>query len=553
MENFFVVIFFSFVGGVLLQDSWTVFLLTVLFFLTASLFLEKYRYLFLSVALSLTAGYFMSAPKLKTERIDRSFIGCYVSSVPYVSHQFTAFRCSVFESESKQLVNKKINVYLKGENRKVFLGSRFYFLGRGSAEDRKAVFFPYESFYIIDNDGNLFFPIYRLKLFLMKRYRETTKSPEAYSLGLPLIFGEKGFLGKQKEQFIQAGTSHLLAISGMHVGIILVILLFLFSFSGRKSYYIAGGFLSVYPFFTGLHVPVVRASLLGILYITSKIKYLKASPINLLFFVGFLVAVLSPESLFSVSFQLSFTAVLGLILFREVLTVKTGSSILDYTYSSVMMSVVAVLFTTPVVLYYFGKFSLITIIATPVLVLLLFPYLFLSVFNLFTVFSIAPAVYLMDAVGEFFLKVNEFFADLNFVHTGFSPSKELVVIFLLLLVLTAVVKTSNFLKLTASIFIFFLFLNLSAVKNEKLKVITVKGAKRPSVLVVTPYGECFFTGRRVKSEMDRQGCRKKIHFRYASYEETTSEFSYRKTKNGYVISINSRQFYVKNTNQTFYP
>ena len=555
MGNFYVWVFLFLSLGILVshlgQFQLSFLVPTVVILFSFLLIGSNFFILFFLASIFLVGISINNYNKLEDRFYRNSFVGCSVNSVPYVSSRFTAFRCHVLQTDKKEILHKTVNVYLKGENREVFLGSSVYFLGKVNIYNNNIKTYPYRHFFQIDNSKNPFYLIYWLKNKLIERYREHSYREENFRMGLALIFGEKGYLGKEREDFINAGTSHLLAISGMHVGIILLTMLFIFRFNRKFSYYLSLGFLSVYPLFTGLHIPVVRASLLGTLYIISKLKYLKINPLNLLFFVGFVVLLFSPNSLFSVSFQLSFIAVLGLILYSNLLNVQHQNPAIRYIGSSVLMSVVAVLFTTPIILYYFGKFSLTTIIATPVLVLLLFPYLFLSVFNLFSFFSFSPTVHLMDFLGGLFIKINSFFAHWEFIHQGFSPSIFSVVIYIILLIAVAVVKISNLYKLFISTVVFFMFLNLSKSSSKQWEIQTFKGKRYPHFVVISPYGECFFKGfsRKLKIVMDKKGCRKRFLVNYYDIYDSINQVEFSKG----VVSINGVKYKLENKDYIFYP
>jgi len=555
VKNFFISVFFFLSGGVLVSDYIPGFLFYLIPFLIIFPLVWKnfWTVLLFFMGIFLLGGFLIYEEKLPDRKIERCFVSCHVDSIPYVSPDFTAFSCRVSSSDIGFLEGRKINVYLKGENRDVFIGSLVSFFGRGYVQENSIKLFVYEGFMSIDNDKNPFYYIARLKNFLINRYFRYSSGDSSFALGMALIFGERGYLTKEKKDFINAGTSHLLAISGMHVGILIIIMLFVTAFLGRFSYYITAVFLLVYPFFTGLHIPVVRASALGVLYLYSKIKYLKVNPFDLLFFVAVVIVLFSPSALFSVSFQLSFIAVLGLLLFRDLLELKTGRKAFDLLISSLLMSVVAVIFTVPVVVYYFGKFSLATVVATPVLVFLLFPYLFLSVFNLFTFFSIEPAVYLMDFIGKVFLDINGFFADLEAVYSGYNPSPVMVIVAITILVIVALFRFKHLYRLAVSILVLLIFLSFSKVRSTDTLVYVKKGSKIPAVAVITPYGDCFYSSRKVYSLLDKYGCTLKIPFYYHRYYETTFDFDYKRGKEGYLIILNGAVFRVENRDYTFYP
>ncbi len=553
MEKFFVWVFLFLSSGIIFSKLYFLNLpvfLPVLLLIFSFLFFKTNLFIpvfFFSVfALGLSIGKY---ERLEDKFYRNSFIGCITTSVPYVSDRFTAFDCYVVQTDRKELLHKTVKVYLKGENREVFLGSSVYFFGKINISDGYIKTYPYKYFSQINNSSNPFYIVYWLKNRLIENYQKQSYSDETFRLGLALVFGEKGYLGREKEEFINAGTSHLLAISGMHVGIILLTLLFIFRFNRRFSYYTSLVFLSVYPLFTGLHIPVVRASFLGILYVISKLKYLKVNPLNLLFFVGFVVLLFSPDSLFSVSFQLSFIAVLGLILYSDLLNVRHKNVAVRYSVSSFLMSVIAVLFTAPVILYYFGKFSLTTIIATPILVLFLFPYLFLSVFNLFSFFAFSPAVYLMDFLGKLFIGINSFFANWNFVHYGFSPSVFSVITYIFLMIAVALSKINVSHKLFISTAMFFVFLNFSRSSSDQWEIHVFKGNRYPDFAVISPYGECFFKGfsRRLKTVMDKRGCRKRFMINYDYNAVNQVKFD-----KGSVV-INGVKYKLENSNYIFYP
>jgi len=292
--------------------------------------------------------------------------------------------------------------------------------------------------------------------------------------------------------------------------------------------------------------------MLALLYLFSKIKKLKVNPVNLLFFAGFTIAVLSPHSVFTPSFQLSFTAVLGLILFRDLFQKEIKPPFLNWLYTTSVMSVVALTYTAPFLLYHFGRFSLTSLVSTPPMVLLLFPYLFLSIINLLTAFSIGLTVDLMDGLGLVFLKVNRLFSQAGLVYAGYSPSKLQVALFLAFLIGIHLIRIKDYLKLTLSVAGLLLFLNLSATE-PKLCIHSREGRYYPQLAVITPEGECFYTGKSFLPLLDREGCREKIPLHIAPYAETVNSISYRKEKGRYVIYLNGRQFVVENRTYTYCP
>ncbi|WP_297453178.1 ComEC/Rec2 family competence protein [Persephonella sp.] len=548
MYYFFIYAFFSLISGILLSTlySFSIPVYIPLSLLLISFFIDlRISKVIIFVSIFLLGIALNKSPKIQDTYINPAFIQCKVSSIPYFSERFTVFPCYVFNSDKNFLKNQKITVYLKEENRQIFLFSQVSFFGKVLIENKEIKAMAYKNFIQVRN--NNFYLFAKLKNFLINRYSLSSLNSRTYNLGLALIFGEKGYLSyKEKNRFINAGTSHLLAISGMHIGIILSLILFLFSFNRRLSYGIGIGLLSVYPFFTGLHIPVIRASIMGVLYLVSKIKYLKVEPINILFFVGFVVLIFSPKAIYQPGFQLSFIAVLGIILYLELILKNFKNRYITWIYQSIMLSIIATIFTAPVVMYHFGKFSIATILATPVLILILFPYLFFSIINLFTFFSIALLVKIMDLIGYLFLKTNDFFAGLGLSQNGFAPSLLMVIIFLLLATGIRFLKIPALIKAILLIFSFLIFVDLSYVRDNSYRIFVFKKLKRPDWIVISPYGECFVSKKSdaILSVANKNGCKKVYSRRFLKFAETTTDIKVIKN----IVEINGKLIKLKNEN-----
>jgi len=318
-----------------------------------------------------------------------------------------------------------------------------------------------------------------------------------------------------KDMFIDSGLTHLLAISGLHIGIIVSIIFFLFSFWGKRAVYtLTALILSVYPVFTGFHIPVLRASVMGIIYILSKLKYVYINPLNILFFVAFVVVLLSPYSIFKPGFQLSFIAVFGILISLKHLNTERKSSLNNFFYSVFFISAVAVLFTMPVVIYHFGKFSPISVVSTPFGMIFLYPYLLFSVINLFTFFSIEPFVYLMNIFGNFFIKNAQIFDSFKLFSSGYSPSELSVFLYISILSFLIMARINVYIRLLLISFLVMVFLQTSKTDIDGYMVYSFKGKKKPDVLLITQDRKCFVywvkERYRIKILMDRYSCRKRF-------------------------------------------
>ncbi len=172
-----------------------------------------------------------------------------------------------------------------------------------------------------------------------------------------------------KSEFVNAGVIHLLAVSGLHVGYIILIILI---FTGRLNLYlrsvitIAG--LIFFTLITGLPSSVVRASTMAIILIIAFLSGRSTNLINSLAFAALIILLFNPGSLFEPGFQLSFSAVLSIGIFypyfrRVSLAVAKDNSLLKNLLLFLSVSVAAQIATIPIIIYYFGKISVIGIFA----------------------------------------------------------------------------------------------------------------------------------------------------------------------------------------------
>jgi competence protein ComEC len=434
------------------------------------------------------------------ERISKNpvFISCKVISIPKNYFYGKYFKCHIEKSDFKEIKNRDINVFIKNNQLEIFYFSDLAFIGKLNKKGKEIVAYPRKNFIKVDNSKNPFIFVYKLKRYLIENYETETLNKDAFQIGLPLIFGEKGYISPEtREIFGKTGLSHLLAISGLHVGILIVSLLFiLYFFSYKVKHIVILLILPFYAVFTGLQIPVLRSSVMAGLYFFSKIKYLKINSLNILFFVGFIILLFAPKQIFSIGFQLSFIATLGIILGLDLVNFKTEKlpRILIFLIQMLIVSFVATIFTLPLILKYFGGFSFISIIATPIAILPLYPYLFLSILNLLTFMKLEFLVKLMDFFGILFLKIANFFYSFDIYFQGFDPSILLILLYLTGISLTLIFNFNIYKKVLIVFTFTTLFLFGSKTDHSEFKIYSFKSKNLPVVLIFTPEREGYYIG-----------------------------------------------------------
>ena len=152
----------------------------------------------------------------------------------------------------------------------------------------------------------------RLSVSLAKSLPE----PEA-SLAQSLLLGKRSALSSSvKEAFNKTGTTHLLAISGLHLGILLVALLtILLAILGRRHYlyvWLAMATLWAYAAFTGMNPPVTRAAAMASLFLLAELAGRQKNAPTALAFAAAIMVAIKPTLLWDTSFQLSALAMAGI-------------------------------------------------------------------------------------------------------------------------------------------------------------------------------------------------------------------------------------------------
>ena len=201
---------------------------------------------------------------------------------------------------------------------------------------------------------------------LLDRYRTQTAEEEQFAVLAAMTLGDKSALTKElRETYSVTGASHILALSGLHLGII-YLLLFRLTLGRRRSWLsqvIIILSIWAFAFLTGLSTSVIRSATMISIYALFSVGGRHRSPVNILCFTAIVMLLVNPASLFDIGFQLSFSAVLAILLLMPLFEsffpehYFEGRPLQHYIYNMVGLSVAAQIGVAPLIAFYFGRFS----------------------------------------------------------------------------------------------------------------------------------------------------------------------------------------------------
>lgn len=217
-----------------------------------------------------------------------------------------------------------------------------------------------------DNKGNL---ILHWALALRERaiesFRKSGLGGKEFAVVTALVLGYRDFLDVDlQREFAGAGAMHVLCVSGLHVGIIYLVMWFLLGFLSRfrRGRIVQTGLvifvLWFYAAITGFSPSVLRATLMFSFVALGQGMGRPTSIYNNLAASALLLMVIDPWIITRVGFQMSYLAVLSIVALQPVFyqLVTFGNFLLDKAWALVCVSLAAQLATGPLSLYYFHQF-----------------------------------------------------------------------------------------------------------------------------------------------------------------------------------------------------
>ena len=235
-----------------------------------------------------------------------------------------------------------------------------------------------------------------------------------------LFIGNRSSISKEVTiKFRDAGALHLLAASGLHVGIVAGLPFFLLLFNFRKKTVLFFSLLSVflYLYITDMPISLVRASLMFFLFVIQVFLHRRPGAFNTLMLTGSIIVLIAPWEIFNIGFQLSFCATLGIILFYESYK-KSLKKLPTYVRKSMAVSLAAQVFTVPLIIVHLHQINTMSLFSNIALIPITTIFMYISFGSLLLSIIIPPSGFILTSItyyGYYILvETAGFFASFNF-------------------------------------------------------------------------------------------------------------------------------------------
>lgn len=237
--------------------------------------------------------------------------------------------------------------------------------------------------------------VYGARLYFLRVLEQNIKGADEMAVASALLLGYKHFLEAElKQTYSQTGAMHVLAVSGLHVGIIYLIINLFLRFldkRGRRGIFLKAGLVLLiiwsFALLTGLPPSVARAAVMFSFFTIAKLFDRTTNPYNIIATSALGILIVEPYMLFQVGFQLSYAALTGIIFLQPKIyawfTVR--NYLIDKIWQITAVSLAAQMATAPFSLYYFHQFPtyflLSNLIVIPAATVILFAGIMLFVFS----------------------------------------------------------------------------------------------------------------------------------------------------------------------------
>jgi len=300
--------------------------------------------------------------------------------------------------------------------------------------------------------------LFQLKNNLTEKLDKILPEPHAAFVSA-ILWGSRNALDETvKENFRRAGLSHIVALSGFNISIIALALMQLAPYlyiSRRWAIILTILIISCFVIFTGAQSSIIRAALMGSGSIIAYQLGRRASALILLLVSGTAMTLINPLILLhDIGFQLSFLATLGLLLFSR--SVENWLEKIPNWFAlrlTVSATLAATLATLPILIMYFGRISIVSLLANIAIVPVIPALMLFSFLGLFIAYIVpdlaAGCVLITFLISIYIIKFSGWLASLHFaeIKLPFLSSYVVMIIYLIFGVILFFMNKKDLIKL----------------------------------------------------------------------------------------------------------
>lgn len=298
--------------------------------------------------------------------------------------------------------------------------------------------------YSIVGNNLMYEYIYKAKSYISNTIRYLYKTNSDFINSMML--GQKDDLSQnEKLMFTRTGTSHIIAISGLHTGILSGLIIFMMG-KINKIYklIVLSTMMFIYSAMVGNSPSIIRAIMFMISLYLSFFLDRKMDKISTLSFIGILFVINNPYIIYNISFQLSFLATLSIIYFYGYINNKLNIKIISLTLSANIL-------TIPIIYYNFEGIPLVSILGNIIIVPFIGIIIYLAILSLIlfniNIYISSIVVYINRFILETIYVLLERISNLDFAYIVIEePKLYYVIIYYIVVFLYMIYKEAKTIK-----------------------------------------------------------------------------------------------------------
>ena len=325
---------------------------------------------------------------------------------------------------------------------------------------------------------------YRFRDVLLRSLQRCGLEGDEFGVAAAILLGYDDSLPAEvRQNYVAAGSMHILCVSGMHVGIIYLLASLLLSFLNRKKWQktfkqlLLLSLIWFYAMIAGLSPSIMRSALMISFVIFGELLHRKGFAINSIAASAFILLCINPNNLFEIGFLLSYTAVVGIVLLQKPIYnwFNIKNKLIDKVWEITAVALAAQFATMPFTLFYFHQFTvyfwLSNLFMTPIsfvvimggMILLLvswIPYI-----NVAVGYLVWGAVYVMNALIAWVESLP--FSIIKGLYINGMEFTMLLLIFFFVILLVTTRHRGFFIAMLSSVLLFVFSVTIRHYKVEK--------------------------------------------------------------------------------------